>query len=90
MPIITVRIPEELKKRMDRIRGINWSEVIRRAILERVSIEERLRGKDWSLIEETAKRIYELRMKLEAKYGRCTYDSAETIRCWRDARTWRE
>jgi len=40
MPIITVRIPEELKKRMDRIRGINWSEVIRRAILERVSIEE--------------------------------------------------
>jgi len=53
-------------------------------------MEERFRGKDWSLIEETAKRIYELRMKLEARYGRCTYDSAETIRCWRDARTWRE
>ncbi|MCD6444120.1 hypothetical protein J7L70_03840 [Candidatus Bathyarchaeota archaeon] len=44
MPTITVRIPEDLKKRMRRIKGVNWSEVVRKAILERVMVEERLRG----------------------------------------------
>jgi len=33
---ITVKIPRELKERMDRFEYINWSDVIRRAIEERV------------------------------------------------------
>jgi len=86
MPTITVRIPEDLKKRMRRIKGVNWSEVIRKAILERVMIEERLRERDWSLVEKAAGEIDKLRMEIQAMYGRCDYDSAETIRCWRDAR----
>ena len=36
----TVRIPRELKERMDRLSHINWSEVVRRAIEERVREEE--------------------------------------------------
>jgi len=89
MPTITVRIPEDLKKRMRRIKGVNWSEVVRKAILERVMVEERLRGRDWGLVEKAAGEIDKLRMEIQAVYGRCDYDSAETIRCWRDARVWR-
>jgi len=37
---LTIRIPRELKERMDRFSHVNWSEVIRRAIEERVREEE--------------------------------------------------
>jgi hypothetical protein len=90
MPTISVRIPEDLRRRMSQIKGVNWSEVVRRAILEKIVIEERIGSKNWDLVRRAGKEADELRMKLEAKYGKCNYDSAETIRCWRDARTWRE
>ena len=37
MPIITLSIPEDLKKEMDKTKFINWSEIAREAIRERVS-----------------------------------------------------
>jgi len=37
---ITVRIPRELKEKMDRFSHINWSDVIRRALEEKVREEE--------------------------------------------------
>jgi len=37
---ITVRIPRELKEKMDRFSYINWSDVIRRALEEKVREEE--------------------------------------------------
>jgi len=37
---ITVRIPRELKERMDRFKDVNWSDVIRRAIEEKAREEE--------------------------------------------------
>jgi len=37
---ITVRIPRELKERMDRFSHVNWSDVVRRALEERVREEE--------------------------------------------------
>jgi len=37
---ITVRIPRELKERMERLRHVNWSDVIRRALEEKVREEE--------------------------------------------------
>ena len=36
MPTITVRVDEELKERMDRHPEINWSEVTRQAIQEKI------------------------------------------------------
>jgi len=36
----TVRIPRELKERMDRLSHVNWSDVVRRALEERVRVEE--------------------------------------------------
>jgi len=37
---VTVRIPRELKERMNRFSRVNWSEVVRRAIEEKVREEE--------------------------------------------------
>ena len=37
MPTITLSVPEDLKKEMDKHKIINWSEVARAAIRERVS-----------------------------------------------------
>lgn len=37
MPIITLSIPEEMKKEMEEAKFINWSEVAREAIRERMS-----------------------------------------------------
>ena len=89
MPTITVRISEDLKRKMKQVKGVNWSEVIRRAILERVMIEEKAGSKDWDVVRRAAKEADELRMKLESRYGRCNYNSAEIIRRWRDRRAWR-
>ena len=35
MPTLTLAIPEELKKEMDSIPELNWSEIARRAITEK-------------------------------------------------------
>ncbi|RLG86472.1 MAG: hypothetical protein DRO39_03140 [Thermoprotei archaeon] len=35
--VILVRIPRELKERMERIPGVNWSEVIRKLLEEAVA-----------------------------------------------------
>ena len=32
MPLVTVKVDEELKRKMEELRHINWSEVIRQAI----------------------------------------------------------
>ncbi len=42
MPNMTLAIPTELKKRMDRFKEINWSEVARQAIQEKTAILEKM------------------------------------------------
>ena len=37
---LTIRVPKKLKERMDRFNHINWSEVIRKAIEDRLREEE--------------------------------------------------
>jgi len=37
MPTITLSVPDDLKKEMDKSKFINWSEVAREAIRERIS-----------------------------------------------------
>ena len=78
---ITVRVPEELKRKMKEFNYINWSEVVRKAIEERVTIEERRK-----LREQAAKAMDEIRDRLLRDYGPTNYDSAEVIRFWRDLR----
>lgn len=42
MPNMTLAIPEELKRRMDQFREINWSEVARQAIQEKTIMLEKM------------------------------------------------
>ncbi|MEM3467085.1 MAG: hypothetical protein QW566_11495 [Candidatus Jordarchaeales archaeon] len=74
---------------MSRFKNVNWSEVIREAILERIAVEEKLEDKDWELIRRASKETDRLRGSVEARDGKCDYDSAETIRNWREIRIWR-
>ena len=61
MPTITLSVPEDLKKKMDESRFINWSEVAREAIREKVAelalfksivAKSKLREKDASKIAD--------------------------------------
>ena len=42
MPNMTLAIPEELKRKMDQFKEINWSEVARQAIQEKTMLLERM------------------------------------------------
>ncbi|MGC9136415.1 VapB-type antitoxin [Caldivirga sp.] len=80
MPIISIRVDDELKKKMDELSYINWSEVIRRKIEEVIEEEERKRKK-----EKDYKRIAEASLKsceFFLNYG--GKKSEEVIREWRD------
>lgn len=72
MVSITVRVSEEVKQKMNQLRGVNWSEVIRRAI------EEEIRK---ARMREASRRIDVLREKSKMKW-----DSTEVIRQWRERR----
>ena len=56
MSTITVRIDPEIKKRMKKYSYINWSEVIRRAILEKLNEEEKRNIAEALLINEKLRR----------------------------------
>ena len=74
---------------MRRIKGVNWSEVVRQAIMERVMLEEQTTKKDWDAVIQAVRRVNEIRNSLREKYGESSYDSVEVIRVWREARAWR-
>ena len=40
MAIISIRIDDKLKKEMDRLKHINWNEIIRRAIIRTINEEK--------------------------------------------------
>jgi hypothetical protein len=71
MSNITVRVPEELKGRMKRCKGVNWSKVARRAFEDVARKEE---------IQCAATAIKNLRLGSKAEW-----DGAKEIRRWRDA-----
>jgi len=75
LPVVSVRVSEEIKRRMDRLKHINWSEVIRRAIIKVLEEEEGRNLAKALLINE--------RIRKKAPKG---WDSTELIRFWRDHR----
>jgi len=73
MAVVSVRINDKLKKRMEKFPYINWSEIIRQ---ELVKIVERLESRNIAealLINEKVKK-------------RSNINSTEIIRAWRDSR----
>lgn len=79
--VVSFRIDKKLKERMDKLKHINWSEVVRRAIYETVVREEaRLRRKDPERLRRAALRSEQLSRRAEG------WNSVEAIRRWREAR----
>ena len=79
--VVSFRIDKELKRRMDQLKHINWSEVVRRAIYETIIREEaKMRKKDTERIKRAARRSDMLSRRVEG------WNSVEEIRRWREAR----
>ena len=74
MPLITVRVDEQMKRQMDDV-SINWSEAIRTAIANIISEQS---GRNRVRAAQLADKI-----RIPAPKG---WDSTEVIRAWRDAR----
>jgi hypothetical protein len=50
LAVITVRIPKEIRKRMRRLKAVNWSAVVRDAIEARLDLEEGALERDWERV----------------------------------------
>ena len=84
MAIITVRVNEKLKKRMELLGDINWSESIRRAVERRLDMEDSIqRG-----LSIDPGRFDDAMAAQDRIRGRTsgTWSGAEEIRGWRDSR----
>jgi len=83
MAIITVRIDEKLKKKMDKLKHINWSEVVRQAISNMIERESINSGRkiNFEHVTSAAKEQDMLRAKTSG-----TWSGAEEIRKWRELR----
>jgi len=75
LAVISVRVSDEVKRRMERLKHVNWSEVIRRAIMEVLEAEEGRKLARAVLLNERVR-----------KKGGERWDSAEIIRYWRERR----
>ena len=75
MPTFTIRIDPEIKRLMKKYSYINWSEVARKAIIEKLREEEEKNIAEALLINE------ELRRKAPKDW-----DSTEVIKKWRRQR----
>lgn len=71
---------EETRRRMRRLPFINWSEVIREAIIEKLRKEERSRDVDVKKLQEAARTTDSIRWSSPG------WDSTEEIRRWRERR----
>ena len=78
--VISFRVRRELKEKMERLRHINWSEVVRRAIEETIKREEsRLKERDRARMKAAALRTDQLRRRIPG------WSSVEEVRRWREA-----
>ncbi len=78
--IVSARVDEETRRKMRRLRHVNWSEVLREAIRERIRLEERRRERDAADVREA------LRLMNSIRHPRPGFDGTEEIRKWRDQR----
>jgi len=80
--VVSAKVDDETRRRMRRLPDINWSEIIRQAILNKIEEEEARRLQvDKEKIEKAAKETDALRTP--SKPG---WNSTEEIRRWRETR----
>ncbi|RLG40182.1 MAG: hypothetical protein DRN78_05810 [Thermoproteota archaeon] len=79
--VVSFRIDRKIKRKMDELKHINWSEIVRRAIIETIRREEtKNRKKDLTKVRRAALRSERLSRKVDG------WSSVEEIRRWRERR----
>jgi len=78
MGVITVRVDDELKKLMEKLKYINWSEVVRQAITRVIEREEEKNQALAVLLNEESIVVPDK-----------GYDSVDVIREWRETIRWK-
>ncbi len=79
--VISFRIDRRIKERMEKLKHVNWSEVVRQAIIETIEREEkRLTRKDYRIIRKAAAKSEALSRRAEG------WSSTGEIRRWREKR----
>jgi len=79
--VVSFRIDEKMKRKMDELKHVNWSEIVRRAIAETISREEiQTRRKDQDKMRMAALMAEELSRRIPG------WSSVEEIRRWRESR----
>jgi len=83
MSLITLKIKDEIKKKMRKYKHINWSEVARNAIEERIRLEELAEPRhiDRALLREALEGQDRIRAKSSG-----IWSATEEIRKWRELR----
>ena len=87
LALVTVRVPERLKKEMQSFRSINWSALLREAIESRIELERRSTTKDWEKLRGGSRKADSIYRETARKYGHIDFNSAETVRFWREKRS---
>ena len=87
MALMTIRVPERLKKEMRKVKSVNWSALLRDAIEARIELERHAVTRDWERVRAGAARADAIYKEMARKYGYVDFNSAETIRNWREARS---
>jgi hypothetical protein len=87
LAVITVRVPDRLKREMRKVRSVNWSALLRDAIEARIELERRSTGRDWERVRQAGARADAICREMASKYGLIDFNSAETIRYWREVRS---
>jgi len=81
MSVVSVRIDEHIRRKMKLLSHLNWSEVIRQAIIQKIKEEEnRKRRLDPKMLKEAAEITDKIRKPSPS------WSSTEEIRKWRDSR----
>jgi transcriptional regulator of met regulon len=78
--VVSARVDEETRRKMRRLRHVNWSEVLREAIQERIRLEGCIRERSEADVREA------LRLMDSIRRPRPGFDGTEEIRKWRDRR----
>ena len=69
MPVVTIRVPDRLKRKMRKVKSVNWSALLRDAIQARIELERRPTAKEWERVREAGVRAGTIYKEMASKYG---------------------
>jgi hypothetical protein len=67
--LVTIRVPDRLKREMRKVKSVNWSALLRDAIQARIELEQRAVARDWERVREAGVRADTIYREMASKYG---------------------